>query len=95
MQGEGFAGAAFVFIQRMEAAQVGIVEAGPQVVLAEIIVPPFSSVEVRSGKEEGRRLKEIAVGVVGEGVGDVTFQVSEGPDMATSVVNKQPIDPFT
>lgn len=49
VQGEGFAGAPFVFIQRMEATQIGIVEAGPEVILAEIGVPPFSSVEVESG----------------------------------------------
>ena len=49
MQGEGFAGAPFVFIEGMEATEVRIVEAGPQVVLAEVIVPPFSSVEVESG----------------------------------------------
>ena len=49
MQGEGFAGTPFVFIEGVEAAQIGIVEAGPQVVLAEIGVSPFSSVEVRSG----------------------------------------------
>ena len=95
MQGEGFAGAAFVFVQRMEATEVGIVEAGPEVVLAEVGVVSLAAIEVRSGKEEGRRMKEIAVGVVGEGIGDVAFQVGQSPDAAASVVNKQPIDPFT
>ena len=49
MQGEGFAGAPFVFVQRMEATQVGIVEAGPQVVLAEVGVVSLTAIEVESG----------------------------------------------
>ena len=52
MQGEGFAGAAFVFIQRMEPAQVGIVEAGPQVVLAEVGVVSLTAIEIESMKDE-------------------------------------------
>ena len=30
-------------------------------------------------------MKEIAVGIVGEGVGDVAFQVGEGPDTSALV----------
>ena len=40
-------------------------------------------------------MKEIAVGVVGEGIGDVAFEVGQRPDATASVVNKQPIDPIT
>jgi len=88
MQGKGFAGAAFVFIEGMEAAQVGIVKAGPEVVLGEVGVPPFSSVEVESGTIANSRCgiaEEIAVGVVGEGVRYIAFQVGEGSDMSTLV----------
>ncbi|MDD4350466.1 MAG: hypothetical protein PHF70_15265, partial [Opitutales bacterium] len=35
--------------------------------------------------EEGRRMKEIAVGVVGECIGDVAFQVGQSADATASV----------
>ena len=53
MQGEGFAGAPFVFIEGVEATEVGVVESGAEVVMAEVGVVSLTAIEVRSGKEEG------------------------------------------
>ena len=85
MQGEGFAGAPLVFVEGVEATQIRVIEPRAEVILAEIGVVSLTAIEVRSGKEEGRRLKEIAVGVVTEGIGDVAFEVGEGSDMSTLV----------
>ena len=85
MQAQRFAGAPFVFVEGMEATQVRIVEAGAEVVLAEIGVVSLTAIEVRSWKDEGRRMKEIAVGIVTEGIGDVALQVGQSPDATASV----------
>ena len=53
MQGEGFAGAAFVFIEGMEATEIRVIEPRPEVVLAEVGVPPFTAIEIESMKVEG------------------------------------------
>lgn len=88
-----FSISAFVSIQGVEAAEVGVVVSGSEVVETEVGVEAFSGVEVGVGGVAGAG-EEVTEGVVVEGIGDLTLVVCERSNASESIVEVVVGGPF-